>query len=255
MSDKIKIAVNWASACGGCDVSLLDIEARILDLVAVADVVYWPVAMDFKRSDLAAYGPGEIDIGFFNGAVRTSEQEEDACLLRERCKLLVAYGACAAFGGIPGLANLFQRRDILDRVYRDTPSTENPEDLRPAERCSVDCGELQLPAFHPAVKALHQVVPVDLTIPGCPPTPEVIDDALAAVFAYAEGAAPPPSGTVLASEKALCDDCPRADTRSGTRVPTLKRPHQVLADPERCFLDQGLLCGGLVTRGGCGSVR
>ncbi len=62
MEGKIKIAVNWAGACGGCDVSILDIEGTLLDLAAVADIVYWPVAMDFKRKELESYGPGEIDV-------------------------------------------------------------------------------------------------------------------------------------------------------------------------------------------------
>ena len=138
MADKIKIAVSWAAACGGCDVSLLDTEERLLDLAAIADIVYWPVAMDFKREQFAALADQSVDIGLFNGAVRTSEQAEDAELFRDKCKLLVAYGSCACFGGIPGLANLADRDQIFEVAYGTTPSTENPDGLRPQvqpDRC------------------------------------------------------------------------------------------------------------------------
>ena len=118
-----KIAINWAGACGGCDVAILDSEVRFLDLTAVADVVYWPVAMDHKRSDLEAFDSDDIDIGIFNGVIRTDEHRADALLMRDRCKVLVAFGSCAAFGGIPGLANLHPNTEMLDTVFLKTPST------------------------------------------------------------------------------------------------------------------------------------
>ncbi|MFC1707970.1 oxidoreductase [Planctomycetota bacterium] len=254
MAGKIKIAVSWAAACGGCDVSLLDIEERILWLASVADVVYWPVAMDFKRTDLASYGEGEIDVGILNGAVRLSEQEHDARLMRSRCKVLVAYGACAAFGGIPGLANLHSREAILDTAYRDTASTENPEDLRPATGTEV-CGcKLDLPEFHHTVKAQSHVVPIDYVVPGCPPTMERVLDTVNLIVSYARSGSLPEKGTVVASAKALCDECERVSTRTAKRITKVRRPHELVADPGLCFLEQGLLCMGIATRGGCGGA-
>ena len=253
MADKIKVAVNWAAACGGCDVSLLDVEEKILDLVAIADVVYWPVAMDFKRSDLMAYGHNEIDIGIFNGAIRTAEHEEDALLLRERCKVLIAYGACACFGGIPGLANLHQRKAIFDCVYEETPSTDNPNKTRPQTQATVSGHELALPEFQPTTRSLSQVVFVDYFLPGCPPTMDRVLDAVKVIINYANSGQLPPAGAVIASAKALCDECPRSATRTGKRISTLHRPHQVLADPDLCFMEQGILCSGIATRGGCGA--
>ncbi len=253
MADKIRMAVSWAAACGGCDVSLLDTEEKILELAAMADFVYWPVAMDFKRSELLALEPKSIDIGLFNGAVRTSEQQQDAEVFREKCKLLVAYGACACFGGIPGLANLANRQQIFDVAYSSTPSTENPEELRPQTATPTGGAELGLPAFHDTVKSLAQVVDVDLLLPGCPPPTERILDLVAAAERYAATGESPPPGTVLASDKALCDQCPRAESREGGRITQVVRPHEALADPERCFVDQGILCMGLATRGGCGA--
>ena len=113
-SGKIKVAVSWAAACGGCDVSLLDIEERILDLTAIADIVYWPVAMDFKVGDFTALPDESVDFGLYNGAVRTDEHADMAQAFRDKCKVLVAYGSCACFGGIPGLGNLSGREEIFD---------------------------------------------------------------------------------------------------------------------------------------------
>lgn len=254
MTKKIKMAINWAGACGGCDVALLDTQEKILGLTELVDVVYWPVAMDFKREDLKAFAPGEIDVGLFNGVIRTSEQEEDARIMRSRCRVLIAFGACAAFGGIPGLANLVARQDLLDCVYRDTASTDNPDDVRPQTQTATSSGTLELPEFSASVKALKHVVDVDLTIPGCPPPMDLVAQALDAIVAYARTGRLPPKGTVLAGAKALCDTCPRIETRSGKRIKTFRRPHEVVADPDLCFLEQGILCLGMATRGGCGNL-
>jgi len=249
-----RMAMSWAAACGGCDVSVLDLEARVLDLVAIADFVYWPVAMDFKRSDLLALPPDSIDIGLFNGAVRTSEQEEDAHALRERCRVLVAYGSCACYGGIPGLCNLAPRQEVLDVAYETTASTDNPDGVRPQTEHEVGGHTLTLPAFSDSVRSLAQVVDVDVLLPGCPPPAERIEDLLGAVVRYVEHGEVPPRGTVLASDRALCHECPRNEGREGGRIEAIHRPHEILADPTRCFLDQGLLCLGLATRGGCGGT-
>lgn len=254
ITDKIKIAVSWAAACGGCDVSLLDMEETILELAAVADIVYWPVATDFKRSDLIGYGPGEIDIGIFNGAIRTAEHAEDARLLRERCRVLIAYGACAAFGGIPDLANLHSLPALLDTMYSETVSTDNPDGVRPCPRTEIAGNTLELPELEETVAGLGHLVEVDYLVPGCPPPPARMREAVQLIIDHAGGKQLPPKGTVLASDKGLCDECERVGTRSGKPIPVIRRPHQVAADPELCFLEQGLLCLGIATRGGCGAT-
>jgi F420-non-reducing hydrogenase small subunit len=254
MADKIKVAVSWAAACGGCDVSLLDMEEMLLELAARADIVYWPVATDFKRSDLIAYGPGEIDIGIFNGAIRTAEHAEDARLLRERCRVLIAYGACAAFGGIPGLANLSSLQAVLDTMYSETVSTDNPNNIRPCTSSEIAGGTLELPGLEETVAALGHLVEVDYLVPGCPPPPQRMGEAVQLIIDHANGKELPPRGAVLASDKGLCDECERVGTRSDKPIPVIHRPHQVLADPELCFLEQGLVCMGIATRGGCGTT-
>ena len=128
---KLKLASYWAAACGGCDVAILDIHEKILDLAAAADIVFWPIATDFKYSDVEAMPDGHIDVTLFHGAVRNSENEHLAHLLRAKSKVLVAFGSCAHIGGIPGLANLFTREEIFKRVYHETPSTVNPENMEP----------------------------------------------------------------------------------------------------------------------------
>jgi F420-non-reducing hydrogenase small subunit len=254
MADKVKLAVNWAAACGGCDVAILDLEQKVLELSALADFVFWPVAMDFKRDHLRAMAPGSVDVGIFNGAVRTSEQKEDALLMRDKCKVLVAMGACACFGGIPGMGNVSDREAILRTAFVDTPSTDNPDDLRPETRSQVDGREVTLPALEERVRPLHQVVDVDLFMPGCPPTEERLLDLVDAVKALASGGAPPPAGTFLASDRGLCAECPRKATRGTRVVEKFTRPHLIQADPEVCLLDQGLVCMGVATRGGCGAT-
>ncbi len=254
MAGKVSIAVNWAAACGGCDVALLDLEEAFLDVAALLDVKYWPVAMDFKRDDLRALPTGAVDIGLFNGAVRTSEQESDARLMRDRCKVLVAFGSCACFGGIPGLGNVSDRDGIFEVAYGSTPSTDNPDGVVPRTSTTVDGHEVGLPAFHDRVRALHQVVEVDVFAPGCPPVPERVADLVAVVEAFAADGTIPPRGAFLASDRGLCDECPRQPTRGTARtVEGFKRPHELVPDPELCLLDQGLVCMGMATRGGCGA--
>src|SRR5512137_2651044 len=106
---KLKVGVYWAASCGGCDVALLDIHEKILDVLAVADILFWPCAMDFKYKDVEAMPDGHLDITFLTGCIRNTENEHMAKLLRQKSKALVAYGSCSHMGGIPGLANFHDR--------------------------------------------------------------------------------------------------------------------------------------------------
>src|SRR4030066_2468054 len=120
--NKLKMAFYWAASCGGCEIAVLDINEKILDVVNMADIVFWPVAMDVKYKDVEAMADKYIDICFFNGSVRNEEQEHMAKLLRKKSKTLVAFGSCAQEGCIPGLANLHDAKKILGTVnLRGTP--------------------------------------------------------------------------------------------------------------------------------------
>jgi F420-non-reducing hydrogenase small subunit len=108
-----------------------------------------------------------------------------------------------------------------------------------------------LPALWAHVRTLDQVIPVDYTLPGCPPTPKLLGQALTALLAGTL----PPKGAVLAPDVALCEECPRKDSKpTDLAFSAFKRPHQALADPATCLLAQGFLCLGPATRGGCGAL-
>ena len=246
---KPKFAFYWCASCGGCEETVLDLNEKILEVVDKIDIVFWPVALDFKRKDIEAMKEGEIDVAFINGAIRTSEQEEMAKLLREKAKFVVAFGACAQLGGIPGLANFWVRSDIFDRVYKRVPTVANPEGVVPQQVVEMDGYKLTLPEFYDTVKTLDQTIAVDYYLPGCPPPPDLIMDAIEAIL---KGELPE-RGTVLAPDKALCDTCPRNETKpEKLSIKDIKRPHEVIIDPEKCFLEQGIICLGPVTRSGCG---
>ena len=171
---KPKLALYWAASCGGCEVAVLDVAEKILDVAGFFDIVFWPCAMDFKYKDVEAMADGSIDLCLFNGAIRNSENESMAHLLRRKAKVLVAFGSCAMDGCIPGLANLTTREEILESSYQQTPSTLNPEGTRPLPLVAAPEGELDIPEFYESVQTLAQVVPVDYFIPGCPPQPTQI---------------------------------------------------------------------------------
>jgi F420-non-reducing hydrogenase small subunit len=250
MSDsKPKVAFYWCASCGGCEESIVDLAEDILKVVAAVDIVFWPVALDFKKKDVEAMPDQSIAVSFINGSIRTSEQEEMVRLLRRKSQLVVAHGSCAHLGGIPGLANFWNKETIFRRAYQTTPSTDNPNKVVPLEKSVVDGKELTLPAFFETVFALDQVIPVDYYLPGCAPPRDLI---LAAVTAILEGKLPP-KGAVLSPNKSLCDDCDRNKSKpEKLAVTEIKRPWEIILDREKCFLAQGVICMGPATRGGCG---
>ncbi len=126
MTEKGKLALYWAASCGGCEIAVLAINEKILDVAAAFDIVMWPVAVDAKVKDIEKMDDGSIDVCLFNGAIRTSEQEYMARLLRSKSKVLVAFGSCAVDGGIPALGNLADREAIFETVYGHNPSSRQP---------------------------------------------------------------------------------------------------------------------------------
>jgi len=244
---KGKLALYWAASCGGCEIAVLAINEKILDVAALFDIVFWPVAVDGKVRDVEKMPDGSIDVCLFNGAIRTSEQEYMAQLLRRKSKVLVAFGACSHEGGIPGLANANNRRQIFETAYHDTPSTDNINHVEPQPKTEVPEGTLHLPVFYDTVRTLDQTVPVDYYLPGCPPEADRIWDAITAIV---ERKLPPP-GSVIGAETTVCQECPRV--RNEKKVKKFYRTWEIIPDSETCLLEQGLLCAGLATRAGCGA--
>lgn len=249
MATKPKVAFYWCASCGGCEETVVDLHEDILKVVEAVDIALWPVALDFKRSDVEAWEPGEVAVAFINGAVRLSEQEEWVKLLREKCPLVVAFGSCAHLGGIPGLANDKLREEILANKYLRSPTVDNPDGVLPQPSCRQNGYELELPDFWKRVKTLDQVIDVDYYLPGCPPPPNLVAEAVGAIL---EGKLPP-KGSVLAPEKSLCESCPRKDSKpERLSISEFKRIATSIPDAEECFLAQGYLCMGPATRSGCG---
>jgi F420-non-reducing hydrogenase small subunit len=242
---KGKLAIYWAASCGGCEIAILAINEKILDVAAHFDIVFWPCAADGKVRDVEKMEDGQIDLCLFNGSIRTSEQEYMAHLLRKKAKVLVAFGSCASEGCIPGLANMNNREQIFQTAYHDTPSTENPDGVRPQRKTEMPEGTLHLPVFYNSVRTLNQTVPVDYFLPGCPPEAERIWEAIVAIL---EGNLPEP-GSTIGVDKTVCDECPRE--RSEKKIKAFKRTWEVIPDEETCLLEQGLLCCGIGTRAGC----
>jgi len=247
---KPKVGFYWCASCGGCEEAIVDLNEAVLKVVELVDIVFWPCAMDFKRSDVEAMEDSEMAVCFVNGAIRSSEQEEMAELMRRKSQLLVAFGSCSHLGGIPGLANLFDLETILAQSYKNAPSVDNPEGTYPQRETEYKGHTLTLPTLSNTVRTLDQTVEVDYYLPGCPPPSNLI---VAAVMAIVEGNLPP-KGTVLAPDVALCDECERKATKpEKIMVKEWKRPHLTKVDPELCLLAQGLLCMGPVSRSGCGA--
>jgi len=246
---KLKLAVYWASACGGCCVSVLDVHEKLFDVVAAADLVFWPIALDIKYRDVENMPDQHIDVTLFNGAIRNSENEHMAHLLRKKSKILVAYGSCSHLGGIPGLANFSNKEEIFRRIYIESESVINPDNIVPLPEYEVKEGILEIPEFYNDVHSLAQVTDVDYFIPGCPPQTERLLEVFTAIVS---GAELPPKGSVIGAEtKTQCDECIRKKTEN-KRIKKFYRPWEIKDDGVTCFMEQGVLCMGPATRAGCG---
>jgi F420-non-reducing hydrogenase small subunit len=236
----VKVAEEWLNICGGCEVAILDIGEKLLDILPSLEFVHMPVLMDHKyygqtgeKSELEI---PEADIGMISGGIRNDKEKHVTEEMRKKCKTLIALGSCACFGGIPALANMYTLADLYEKVYRGSETTE------PAETPSKD-----IPPLTDRVYAIDEVVNVDLYIPGCPMNPGIILDALTSLLEGKHFELP---------ERSVCDDCPlRREEKSDVG---LKRPLQDAEfkvgeyDKTRCFNEQGILCLGPVTKSGCG---
>ncbi|MFO7944617.1 MAG: F420-nonreducing hydrogenase [Anaerolineales bacterium] len=251
---KPKLAMYWGASCGGCEISLLNIHENILTVDEIFDIAFFPCIADFKYKDVRAYPDNYIDVCLYNGAIRNSENEEMAHLLREKSKVLVAYGSCAYEGCIPALSNLTTKDATLNKVYIENPSIENPKKIFPQTSTHMPEGELTLPSFYHTVKALDQVTEVDYYLPGCPPEPPQIWAVLQVVAsALTEGTELPPNGSIVgAGQTAVCEECPLE--KQEKTIKRFYRPYEINPDPEVCLLEQGLMCMGPATRSGCGAL-
>src|SRR5512135_3108756 len=155
---KPKISSDWMAGCAGCHMSLLDIDDRIIKIADLADIRATPIT-DLKEPDASG-----VDVGILEGGINNTANEDVALRMRSRCKILVALGDCAVFGGVPAMRNFFTLEESLRRAYVETESTDG-EGIVPTDP------ELAVPIN---VHALQDIVPVDVFVPGCPPDADTI---------------------------------------------------------------------------------
>ena len=155
---KPKVSSDWLAGCAGCHMSLLDIDERIATVVSLVDLRSTPIT-DLKHPDESG-----VDVGILEGGVNNTANEEVALRMRSRCKILVALGDCAVFGGVPAMRNFFTIEESLRRAYIETESTDSSGKIP-------NDPELCVPT---KVRALQDVVPVDVFVPGCPPDADAI---------------------------------------------------------------------------------
>ncbi|MFQ6081051.1 MAG: methyl viologen-reducing hydrogenase [Candidatus Bathyarchaeia archaeon] len=231
----VKVVEEWLNMCGGCECSLLDIGEPLLDLLTQLEFVHIPVLMDHKYYGQTGTGAEleipEADVGLISGGIRTEEHKAVAQKIRDKCKIIVALGSCACFGGVPALANMFVKGEIFDKVYKTTKSTV------PGEHPSV-----AIPPWTDRVYALDEVIKVDISLPGCPPPPALIVEAITALLE---------NKPFKLEEKTVCEECPLK--REKKAIATIKRPLDKYWPSEkgRCLLELGYLCLGPATRTGC----
>jgi NAD-reducing hydrogenase small subunit len=161
--NKPKISSDWMCGCAGCHMSLLDMDERILKIVELANLRSTPIT-DLKEPDESG-----VDVGVLEGGINNSANEEVAIKMRKRAKILVALGDCAVFGGVPAMRNFCGVEAALQQAYVDADSNE------PGSQIPND-PEL---ATMTKTRAIQEVVPVDFSIPGCPPDADVIFHVLA----------------------------------------------------------------------------
>lgn len=167
MSRKVKLAMQNLSYCGGCEIALADLGQNLLDLLSERiDFVYGPLFMSSKDYD-------DVDIMLITGAVRTEEDIEQIKKAREKARYLVCFGSCACFGGIPGLANLVDKDQLLKIAFEDTPSIIKDKMVKP---------NVDVPALTESIKPVDEYVSIDFALPGCPPLPPMIADFLAGIL-------------------------------------------------------------------------
>jgi len=250
MTSKPKFAMYWAASCGGCEIAVLNIHEKILDVDASFDVVFWPVAMDAKYKDVESMADGSILLTLFNGGIRNEENEHMARLLRKKSQILVAFGSCANEGCVPGLANLRESSSIVETAFH-TITTDPLNGSAPVMEFEAAEGRLHIPSILPTLRTLADVVEVDYFMPGCPPESEQIAAVIDLVVQVLQGKAElPPKGSVIgAGNSTVCDECQRK--RNVKTIQSFDRIWAVASDPDLCLLEQGIPCNGPATRSGC----
>ncbi len=169
---KLRLATVWLAGCSGCHMSFLDLDEFLFDLAEKVDVVFSPVGTDVKIY------PENVDIALVEGAVANVDNLELALQLRQRTALVISFGDCAVTANVPGLRNLLDAghdsaKAVLERGYLELADATGQLPFAPGI----------VPELLPRVLPLHEVIPVDLFLPGCPPSAERIREAITPLLA------------------------------------------------------------------------
>lgn len=220
--EKIRLNTEWLCDCGGCHVALVDLHEKILKVLESVEILKCPVLTDEKNYPAA-------DIGILTGSVRTEHDRHAALEMRKTCKTIIAFGTCAVYGGLHGAGLAHSREEIMDHVYRQSPTTRT--DFLPNNSVS---------GLEKMVTPIDEVIDVDLYLPGCPPHPHFIFEGLSALIEQR---------TPKAGRESVCAGCRR--TMAKTEVDAIREITEGVPDKETCFLSQGYICQGSVTLDRC----
>lgn len=221
--NKIRLNTEWLCDCGGCHVALVDLHEKILGVLESVEILKCPVLTDEKKYP-------EAEIGIVTGSIRTEHDRHAAIEMRRQCKTIIAFGTCAVYGGLHGAGLAHTREEIMDHVYRQSPTTRT--DFIP---------DTSISELEKMVTPIDEVIDVDLYLPGCPPHPHFIFEALSALI---NNTAP------RTDMESVCGTCNRLMKK--TEVETIKESLDGgVTDDGVCFLSQGYICQGSVTLDRC----
>jgi len=218
----VTVNTEWLSDCSGCHIAIVDLHEKILSVLDSVSIQRCPVLTDIKD-----YPPATV--GLVSGAIRNEHDRHAAEQMRKSCDLVIAWGSCAVFGGPAGAGNVHTRDEIADAVYVNNKTTVSAP---PPGR--------EVSPLESSVSPLDSVIDVDLYLPGCPPHPAFVFDAL---LALVEGRTP------KATQESVCGRCKRQMRK--TSVDTILSGSDGIPDTDQCFLSQGYLCMGSATIDRC----
>lgn len=255
MADKLKLGFLLLGGCAGCEMSVVDLSENLVDALQHVEIAFWaPTVADVKYDDLENMEDNSIDVAFIDGMIRLDEHVHMAKVMRKKAKTLIAYGVCSALGGTAGMGSLHDKKELFEKAFMNTPTTDNPDGVFPQPECVVDGKyDLTLPVYQDKVRILNQIVDVDYYIGGCPPHHSHV---AAAINGIVTGQLPP-KGSWITNGKAVCDICDRnpaaKDGEHRMMMQRVMRTVDGVPEEDTCLLQQGYVCFGPVTQGDCGA--
>lgn len=239
----VTVFEEWLNACSGCEIAILNIGDPLVDLLPHLNFVHITPLIDHKffgqLGEKTELDVPEAVVGIISGGIRNDEQEHILKEARKKSTFLIALGTCACYGGIPAQANMWKNEEICEKVFRRSPSTPPASDPK----------DPAVPVMTSSCHALDEFVKVDISIPGCPPHPDWIADAVLALLGGGTSWSLP--------ERSVCDTCPTIREKKSGGGPLKRFLENLEFNPEegldkmRCLNEMGFLCQGPVTLAGC----